>query len=191
MLTMCYLNIHEWIRDGPPMVDRMLAFFTRIFATLSALILVALTLLVGWHVFTRYVLRDPLFWGEEVTRFLVLGLTFTGMVYALSDRTHLRVDVVDKILSPRAQRVLDIFVNSLVCVALLIVSIGALPYVERFLASPSPASGLPRGYVYIPILITFLVGALVALLHTVKAIKTPPCAKVTRGTSDSNIDPTD
>jgi len=51
---------------------------------------VALTL----QVFFRYVVQAPLFWSEELARFLLIWSVFAGATFAFRHRTHMSIDLI-------------------------------------------------------------------------------------------------
>ena len=67
-------------------------------------------------VFVRYVLGTSAIWQHEVVSFSIIGATFLGAPYVLMTKGHVRVDLLEHYLSPRA--------NRLVAIAGSIVTIG-------------------------------------------------------------------
>jgi TRAP-type C4-dicarboxylate transport system permease small subunit len=53
------------------------------------------------QVFWRVVLRDPLSWSEEISRYLFVWLTFIGAATAVAHWGHFQVDVIIGKLPPR------------------------------------------------------------------------------------------
>ena len=60
-------------------------------AVLSILLLGALCCIVLVQVIFRYVLDDPLFWSEEISRFMFIWLSFVGFGVAVHRRQEMRV----------------------------------------------------------------------------------------------------
>lgn len=57
-------------------------------------LLVLVTLVVSWQVFSRYVLNDPSSFTEELARFLLIWITLLGCVLAYRHNHHLGLDMV-------------------------------------------------------------------------------------------------
>jgi TRAP-type transport system small permease protein len=53
--------------------------------------------------FTRYVLNDALGWTEEIARYLLIGVCFTGSVMAVRKGTHISVEAILSYMSPRGR----------------------------------------------------------------------------------------
>lgn len=91
-----------------------------VFETLACGLLVAIVLAVVLQVVGRYVLRISLPWPEELARFLLIWLTFTGAVVGTWRNAHFRVDFITQRLSSRVNRVLSLAIDALVSVSLIV-----------------------------------------------------------------------
>ena len=60
-----------------------------VLSTLCTVLLVFMTFLVIWQVFTRYVLNDPASFTEELVRYSLIWTGFIGAAYAFSTREHM------------------------------------------------------------------------------------------------------
>src|SRR5688572_12396359 len=73
----------------------------------AVLLLAALAVLVCFGVFFRYVLNASLSWYDEFASYMLVWLTFYGMVVADYRRKHIGFELfVDK-LGPRSRRAVD------------------------------------------------------------------------------------
>jgi TRAP-type mannitol/chloroaromatic compound transport system permease small subunit len=69
---------------------------------------VALTLLISWEVFSRYVLNKPHAWVLDAQIMLYGTLFMTAGAYTLSKNGHVRGDVLYGFLKPRTQAIIDL-----------------------------------------------------------------------------------
>jgi TRAP-type mannitol/chloroaromatic compound transport system permease small subunit len=69
---------------------------------------VALTLLIAWEVFCRYVLNSPHAWVLDAQIMLYGTLFMTAGAYTLCKNGHVRGDVLYGFLQPRTQAVIDL-----------------------------------------------------------------------------------
>lgn len=102
------------------MLDRLLA------GTCVALFSV-LVLVVVWQVNTRQVFQSPAAWTDEVSRYLFVwvGLFATALVF--SERGHLAVDIVARMLPTAGRRVLGALVQvAVIAFALLLLVYGGI-----------------------------------------------------------------
>jgi TRAP-type mannitol/chloroaromatic compound transport system permease small subunit len=70
--------------------------------------IVALTLLVSWEVFSRYVLDHPHAWAFDAMIMLYGTLFMMAGAYTLAKNGHVRGDVLYGFFSPRTQAVIDV-----------------------------------------------------------------------------------
>jgi len=81
----------------------------------------ALVILVFWllaivvfvQFFTRYVLNDSIGWTEEIARYLLIAVTFSGATLAVRRNTHIAVEFFYRYLSPFLARALSRIVDLL------------------------------------------------------------------------------
>lgn len=117
---------------------------------LMAICFAAILGLAWLQVFRRYVLEDPAVWTEEIARLLLVWATFFAAAVACRERQLLAVDMISKLLGPRAVRISDVFNQLLVIVVAIFlvrygISITALAWSDT-----STSLGLPRGLFYLP-----------------------------------------
>ena len=131
-----------------------------------------MVLAVCWQVITRFVLKNPSTVTEEILRYLLVWTTMVGGAYAYGRRKHLSINMLAKKLPPRAQKLLDIFVQAVViafCVVVMIV--GDLRLVETTFNQISSALHLPMPYVYASILVGGVLIIFYAIIFIVEDIK--------------------
>jgi TRAP-type mannitol/chloroaromatic compound transport system permease small subunit len=85
-------------------IDRLSTFVGHAFSWL----IVALTFLITWEVFSRYVLDAPHAWAFDVMAMLYGTLFMMAGAYTLSVNGHVRGDVLYGFFSPRVQATLDL-----------------------------------------------------------------------------------
>ena len=85
-------------------VDKISAFVGRSCAWL----ILALTLMITWEVFSRYVLDAPHPWAFDVMSMMYGTLFMTAGAYTLSQNGHVRGDVLYGFFPPRLQAGLDL-----------------------------------------------------------------------------------
>lgn len=75
-----------------------------------------LAFVVFLQFFTRYVLNDSLGWTEEIARFLLIAVTFTGSVMATRKNSHIAVEFLYRYV-PRPVRRVSQFAIDLISTA--------------------------------------------------------------------------
>lgn len=86
------------------LVDRVSTWLGQIFAW----VIVALTLMITWEVFSRYVLNAPHDWALDVQIMFYGTLFMMAGAYTLAKNGHVRGDVLYGFFRPRTQAALDL-----------------------------------------------------------------------------------
>src|SRR5262249_33664752 len=71
-----------------------------------------LAFVVFYQVFTRYVLNDAAGWTEEISRYLLIAVTFLGGAMAVRRNTHIQVDFLYRFLPAGTGRALALAVDA-------------------------------------------------------------------------------
>jgi len=125
--------------------------------SLETLIMVSvavLTLDVLWQVFTRFVLKDPCTWSEELAVFMIIWVALLGSAVALGRGSHLGVDYFVSKLPEKLRIKCEVVVFLLIAAfSLTVFVIGGTNLVISILklGQVSPSLGVEVGYVYLAI----------------------------------------
>ena len=85
-------------------VDRMSTWIGQFFSWL----VVALTALIGYEVFSRYVLNSPHAWAFDAMIMMYGTMFMMAGAYTLSKNGHVRGDILYGFLKPRTQAIFDL-----------------------------------------------------------------------------------
>ena len=85
-------------------IDKLSTFFGHLFSWL----IVALTLLISWEVYSRYVLNHPHAWALDVQIMMYGTLFMMAGAYTLAKNNHVRGDVLYGFFRPRTQAWVDL-----------------------------------------------------------------------------------
>ncbi len=110
-------------------IDKLSTFVGQAFSWL----IIALTLLISWEVFSRYALDNPHAWAFDVMIMLYGTLFMMAGAYTLSKNGHVRGDVLYGFFRPRTQASLDL----LLYIVFFIPGVIALTYAGYFYAAES------------------------------------------------------
>ena len=110
-------------------IDRISTFVGQAFSWL----IVALTLMITWEVFSRYVLDAPHAWAFDVMIILYGTLFMMAGAYTLAKAGHVRGDVLYGFFMPRTQATIDLILY----VLFFIPGVFALTYAGYFFAAES------------------------------------------------------
>jgi len=156
------------------MPSKRLAKFTHkaadILMSLSAIGLLAMTFIVGWQVFGRFVLGSSPSWSEQSALTLMIWFIFLGGAAGVRDGFHIRIIAVERSLSLRNQKRMRTLSNAVVGLCGLAMLWWGGELVIRTWSHVIPSIGLPRGMAYLGIPIA---GALIALFSLERILYDP------------------
>jgi C4-dicarboxylate transporter DctQ subunit len=88
----------------------------RILNGISAFIMLIIGFIVTYEVIMRFVFKHPTGWTLDFVPYLVLWGTFLSAAITLRKERHIKVDLLTRRLSPRKQKILEIFTESIAIV---------------------------------------------------------------------------
>jgi len=144
--------------------------------SLEVLVMVVVAVLVVdvlWQVFTRFILKNPSTWTEELAIFMLIWVSLLGAAVALNRGAHLGIDYFVGKLSPQKRLYTEIFV--FLCVSafsLTVMVIGGIDLVSSTLKleQVSPALGVRVGYVYLAVPISGLFLVLYSVIGLIERL---------------------
>ncbi len=110
-------------------IDKISTFVGQAFSWL----IVALTLMITWEVFSRYALDEPHAWAFDVMIILYGTLFMMAGAYTLAKAGHVRGDVLYGFFEPRTQATIDL----ILFVLFFIPGVFALTYAGYYFAAES------------------------------------------------------
>ena len=110
-------------------IDRISTFVGQAFSWL----IVVLTLMISWEVFSRYVLDHPHAWAFDVMIILYGTLFMMAGAYTLAKAGHVRGDVLYGFFEPRTQATIDL----ILFVLFFMPGVFALTYAGYYFAAES------------------------------------------------------
>jgi TRAP-type mannitol/chloroaromatic compound transport system permease small subunit len=110
-------------------IDRISTFVGQFFSWL----IVALTVMVSWEVFSRYALDHPHSWAFDVMIIMYGTLFMMAGAYTLAKSGHVRGDVLYGFFEPRTQATIDLVLY----IVFFIPGVFALTYAGYFYAAES------------------------------------------------------
>jgi TRAP-type C4-dicarboxylate transport system permease small subunit len=126
-------------------IRRLTWIIERVLIVLS----VSIAAVVFLQVVFRYLLRQPLFWSEELPRYLLIWTTFLAAALAQKHEAHINITLFVTRLSPRLKDALRILAN-----LIILGFLGVLVYSGSLVTSitvhhRSTALQIPMGIVYL------------------------------------------
>jgi len=130
---------------------------------------------VLWQVFTRFVLRNPSSYTEELARYLLIWIGLLGAAYAAGRKLHLAIDLFSAKMKRNAALRLEIFVQqSILLFAVFVMIIGGIRLVTitLTLAQVSAALQIKLGYVYMVLPVSGILIAVYSIMNLIDSFYT-------------------
>lgn len=130
------------------------AALVRLLEWIVIFVVATLVLDVLWGVFSRFVLRAPSRWTEEVATILLIWVALLGAAVAFGRNEHLGIDYVVRQFDPAARRMIALVVQAIIAwFAIAVLIYGGYVLVSETLRAGQVTSalGIRQGYVYLAV----------------------------------------
>ena len=143
---------------------RILNLYCTLLKFVIALCLAVMVVLVFGNVVLRYGFNSGITVSEELSRWLLVWLTFLGAIVAVREHTHLGVDTLVRMLGPTGKRICFVINYCLMLFADWLLLSGSWRQTIINIDDRAPATGLSIGIFYF-VGVVFGVSAGFLLLH--------------------------
>lgn len=134
------------------------------------ILFLALFAVVFLQFFTRYVLNDSIGWTEELARYLLIGMTFVGVVKSQIIDSHIRLDFIDSYVGEFAAPLKSFALfASTVFAGMCCWSLWGL--IQRTSFQKMVSMPFPKYYLYYVVLAGLVILTLVAAVQFVTSLK--------------------
>ena len=161
-----------------PLVDGLLAILSRFNEFVGKVgkycgltLIGAMTLVILYQVFMRYVLNDPPTWSEEMSRFMMVWMTFLVAPIAYRHGMNVAIETLSRFLVGRVQAVLQLVLNALILYFMLVYAQEGVGLAERGLKSKAFTIDVKLFWFYLVVPAGFYLLAAVSVEHILRALK--------------------
>ncbi len=141
---------------------------------LNALVICMFTIMAGAvfiQVIFRYVFHQPIYWSEELPRFMLIWLTFLGAVLATKNRSHLSITLIINRFSGTTKNVIQFLANLITLLFLFVVVWGGVVITHLTMPNRTAALQLPTGLFYLAAPVGTLMMIIYLIQQTVKLFR--------------------
>ena len=159
------------------MMDRFTHILTKVLRFILIILMAVIVLDVTWQVITRFILKNPSSFTEELAGFLLIWIGILGASYALHTRSHLGIDILTYKLKGAKKQTVEVVVYTIVLLfALFVMVVGGMRLVNLTfdLNQVSAAMGIPIGYVYLVLPVSGILMMFYSFGFILKAIRQDP-----------------
>ncbi|WP_373164313.1 TRAP transporter small permease [Agathobaculum sp. Marseille-P7918] len=123
---------------------------TKLLNVLAGVSFIAMVVLTCWQVFTRYVLKNPSSWSEELVSYLFAWASLLGASLVTGERGHMNIPILVEKMNPAMQKALGIF-GELIAFAfsLIILVYGGVQISQLAMGQMTSSLGVAVGVFYV------------------------------------------
>lgn len=135
-------------------------------------ILAVMTILVTWQVITRFIFHAPSTITEASAKYLFLWLVMITSAYVIGKREHMRLEFFERKLSPKNQKICNIFTELVVllfCATVLTYGGGYIAL--NAMTQTDSALPIPIGLIYFALPIGGALSVVYCIMNIIDLIK--------------------
>lgn len=133
---------------------------------LAGISFLAMVILTCWQVFTRYLLKNPSAWSEELVSYLFAWMALIGASLVTGERGHMNIPVVVDKMGEKARKAFLIFSEIIVFLfSAIILVYGGTQITSLAMGQLTSSLGVPIGIFYIVLPLCGILNMLYALLN--------------------------
>lgn len=114
----------------------------------SSFVLFAVTFL---QVVTRFILKSPLKWSQDIIRLCFVYIVFWGAAYCVKEKAHLNVDVFLTMLKPKMRKVVELIINIMLMAFMIFLIIFGFKFAQTGATQNAPYLPIPMSIYYLSV----------------------------------------
>lgn len=116
--------------------------------TILNILLAGIVISMSVHVFFRYVLKSPLTFTEELSRYLFIWFVFMGISYGIKESIHIRVNIIEEFF-PKVTPIFSFVQDLVITIVVLYLIPAGINVTKFFLKTNQTSPGLEINMVFI------------------------------------------
>ena len=140
----------------------------RILNVLAGVSFLAMVFLTCWQVLTRYVLKNPSSWSEELVSYLFAWMTLLGASLVVGERGHMNIPILADRAKPGMRKALAVFGEVVACVfAAVILVYGGIQITTLAMEQMTSSLGVPVGVFYVVLPVSGILNIIYTVLNII------------------------
>lgn len=152
-------------------LSRLTAWLSRIFLWFAGIGLVAMTVIISWQVFARYVLQASPAWAEQACLVLMIWYITLAAAAGVREGFHIRITALETSLRPSQGKAMRLVNHGIVGAIGVAMAVYGAELSARTWEHTIPTLGLPRGLAYVPISMSGVLIVLFILEHILAEVQ--------------------
>jgi TRAP-type C4-dicarboxylate transport system permease small subunit len=141
----------------------------KVLAYVISFLLIVMTCLVLWQVFTRYILSKPSVFTEELVIIILIWTSFLGAAYAFGSRQHMSLIFLKEKSTGIKKVIVCVFIDLLVLLfAIVILIFGGKEITLGVISTKTPILSISKSYIYV---CTAVSGIIISFFQVVNIIE--------------------
>lgn len=133
---------------------------------------VAMVALTCWQVFTRYILKNPSHWSEELVSYLFGWMALIGTSVVTGERGHMNIPVLVEKLSEKPRKALLIFAEVIAFLfSAVILVYGGVIISDLALGQLTSSLGVPVGIFYFVLPLCGILNMIYTVLNMIDIVR--------------------
>jgi len=141
-------------------LTRINGYISKLLLLLAAAGLFAMTLIIGWQVYARYVLNASPSWSEQLSLLLMIWYALLAAAAGFHEGFHIRIVALQAASSEKRARIMRIAAEIIVILCGVMMVIWGIDLARIISSHVIPSLGISRTWAYAPLPIA---GALIVL----------------------------
>ena len=129
-------------------------------------LVIAIAVLINLQIVMRYFLNQPVGWSDEISRVLMVWVTFLGGAVAVGRGTHLGLHILGRRLSPAQLRTLNVVVFVGIILFASVVLVTGIEATRTAFRQTLTMTDIPVGWMYL----ACPVGAGLTIIYALRAM---------------------
>lgn len=140
----------------------------KVLCGVSFLAMVALTC---WQVLTRYVLKNPSSWSEELVSYLFAWMALLGASLVVGERGHMNIPILVDRVGPKMKKALSVFAEIIACLfAAVILVYGGMQITSLAMGQMTSSLGIAIGVFYVVLPLSGILNIIYTIINIVEII---------------------
>ena len=161
------MKLRKWERI---MLDQITAFnarVSRVILWIAAAGLVAMTFIIGWQVFARYILNASPSWSEQTALLLMVWYAVLAAAAGFNEGFHIRILALQNAMPDRLARLMRLAAELVVIGCGFMMLIWGIELTNIISSHVIPSLGISRSWAYVPLPVA---GAAIILFCTTRFV---------------------
>ncbi len=144
---------------------------TRILNVLAGGSFLVMVLLTCWQVFTRYVLKNPSSWSEELVSYMFAWMSLLGASLVTSERGHMNIPLLVDHAGPGLKKFLLCLGEVIAFLfSLIILTFGGVQIARLAMGQMTSSLGVPIGIFYVVLPLCGILNMIFTLMNIVEIV---------------------